>query len=57
VIAVFAERGRSLTKLGQDLLAPYAHTVAGDSATHLYFPLQSGTAGRPELRIMQPTMP
>ena len=58
VVAVFAERGRSLRKLGQGLLAPYAHTVAVDSATHLvYFPLQSGSAGRPQLRIMAPTNP
>jgi DNA-binding beta-propeller fold protein YncE len=57
-VAVFAERGRGLTKLGQGQLAPYAHTVAVDSATHLvYFPLQSGSAGRPQLRIMKPTTP
>jgi DNA-binding beta-propeller fold protein YncE len=54
-VAVAAERGRSLTKLGQGLLAPFAHTVAVDPRTHLvYFPLQSGSAGRPELRIMAP---
>ena len=51
-IAVFAERGRGLTKLAQSFLAPEAHTVAVDSRTHLvYFPLQTG----PELRIMKPT--
>jgi hypothetical protein len=56
VVAVFAERGRSLRKLGQGLLAPYAHTAAVDSRTHLvYFPLQSGSSGRPQLRIMAPT--
>lgn len=56
VLAAFAEHGRSLKKLGQGLLAPYAHTVAVDSATHLvYFPLQSGSAGGPQLRIMAPT--
>ena len=55
VVAVFAERGRSLRKLGQGLLAPHAHTVAVDSKTHLvYFPLESGSAGRPQLRIMAP---
>ena len=49
-------RGRSLRKLGQGLLAPHAHTVAVDSKTHLvYFPLESGSAGRPQLRIMAPT--
>jgi DNA-binding beta-propeller fold protein YncE len=57
-VAIFAERGRKLTELGQGPLAPNAHTVAVDSATHLvYFPLQSGPAGRPQLRIMMPTTP
>jgi DNA-binding beta-propeller fold protein YncE len=56
VVAVAAEHGRKLTKLGQGLLAPDAHTVAVDSKTHLvYFPLERGSAGRPELRIMTPT--
>jgi DNA-binding beta-propeller fold protein YncE len=51
VVAVFAERARGLTKLGQAFLAPAAHTVAVDSSTHLvYFPLQSG----PKLQIMKP---
>ena len=56
VVAVFSERSRSLAKLGQALLAPHAHTVAVDSRTHLvYFPLESGSQGRPELLIMRPT--
>jgi YVTN family beta-propeller protein len=51
-VTVFAERGRKLEKLGQDILAPEAHVVAVDPRTHLvYFPLQSG----PTLRIMKPT--
>ena len=51
VVAVFAERGRGLTKLGQDFLAPAAHSVAVDPATHLvYFPLEGG----PVLRVMRP---
>jgi hypothetical protein len=50
-VAVFQERGRTLKKLGEDLLAPEAHVVAVDPTTHLvYFPLQSG----PTLRIMKP---
>lgn len=54
-VAVFSERGRSLVKLGQSVLAPFAHTVAVDPRTHLvYFPLQSGSAGRPQLLIMAP---
>jgi YVTN family beta-propeller protein len=51
-VAVFAERGRVLKKLGEAFLAPEAHTVAVDSRTHLvYFPLQGG----PVVRIMKPT--
>ena len=56
VVAVAAEYGRKLVKLGQGELAPNAHTVAVDPATHLvYLPLERGHAGRPELRIMKPT--
>ena len=54
-VAVFAERGRRLAKLGQATVAPEAHTVAVDPRTHLvYFPLQNGGSGRPVLRIMAP---
>ena len=54
-VSVFAERGHGLTKLGQAVLAPHAHTVAVDSRTHLvYFPLESGTTGKPQLLIMKP---
>jgi DNA-binding beta-propeller fold protein YncE len=54
-VAVFAERARGLVKLGQAELAPYAHTVAVDPRTHLvYFPLQRGSNGRPQLLIMAP---
>jgi hypothetical protein len=55
-VAVFAEQGRSLKKLGQAHLADAAHTVAVDPKTHLvYFPLQSGSHGTPQLLIMRPT--
>jgi DNA-binding beta-propeller fold protein YncE len=55
VVAVFAEHAHGLTKLGQRLLAPHAHTVAVDPRTHLvYFPLESGSTGRPQLLIMKP---
>jgi DNA-binding beta-propeller fold protein YncE len=55
-VAVFAEHVHSLTKLGQAPLAPNAHTVAVDPRTHLvYFPLQSGSSGRPQLLIMAPS--
>jgi DNA-binding beta-propeller fold protein YncE len=54
-LTVFAERGRTLTKLGQSKLAPSAHSVAVDPRTHLaYFPL-ANLDGRPMLRIMRPT--
>ena len=55
IVAVAAERGRKLVKLGQSFLASNAHTVAVDPATHLvYFPLERGRGGHPELRIMAP---
>jgi DNA-binding beta-propeller fold protein YncE len=54
-VAVFAERGHGLVKLGQAPLAPSAHTVAVDPRTHLvYFPLESGSNGTPQLLIMKP---
>jgi DNA-binding beta-propeller fold protein YncE len=54
-VAVFAEEGRELRKLGQWTLARTAHTVAVDPRTHFsYFPLEYGSSGKPELRIMAP---
>ena len=56
IVAVFQETGRGLVKLGQAFLATEAHTVAVDPRTHLvYFPLQSGSTGSPELLIMKPS--
>jgi DNA-binding beta-propeller fold protein YncE len=53
-VAVFAEEGRRLRKLGQAMLADHAHSVAVDPETHLvYFPLEN-VGGRPLLRIMRP---
>jgi DNA-binding beta-propeller fold protein YncE len=55
VVSVFAETKRSARLLGTSFLATEAHTVAVDPATHLvYFPLQSGSNGRPQLLIMRP---
>lgn len=55
-VAVFAEHGRTLRKLGQWKLASTAHTVAVDPRTHYsYFPLETGGSGKPELRIMAPS--
>jgi DNA-binding beta-propeller fold protein YncE len=54
-VAVFSERAHSLVKLGQSFVAPFAHSVAVDPRTHLvYFPLQSGSNGQPQLLIMAP---
>jgi DNA-binding beta-propeller fold protein YncE len=56
VVGVFAETANAVRMLGLAFFAPEAHSVAVDPATHLaYFPLQSGSAGRPQLLIMSPT--
>jgi DNA-binding beta-propeller fold protein YncE len=56
VVGVFAETARSVRPLGLAFLASEAHTVAVDQATHLvYFPLQSGSNGRPQLLVMRPS--
>jgi DNA-binding beta-propeller fold protein YncE len=55
-VAVFAVGPHGAKRLGLGLLAPNAHTVAVDPNTHLvYFPLERGTSGRPELLIMRPS--
>ncbi len=55
-VAVFAERAHMLVKLGQSHLAAAAHTVAVDPRSHLvYFPLEAGSNGRPQLLIMKPS--
>lgn len=55
VVGVFAETARSVRPLGLGFLATEAHSVAVDSRTHLvYFPLQQGSAGGPQLLIMRP---
>ena len=56
VVAVFAETATSAKRLGAAFLATEAHTVAVDPTTHLiYFPLQAGSNGQPQLLIMRPT--
>jgi DNA-binding beta-propeller fold protein YncE len=56
VVAVFRETRTAAKPLGLAFLAAEAHTVAVDPTTHLvYFPLQSGSTGRPQLLIMRPT--
>lgn len=55
VVAAFSETAHSARPLGTAFLATEAHTVAVDPATHLvYFPLQTGSTGRPQLLIMRP---
>ena len=56
VVGVFRETANALRPLGLTFLAPAAHTVAVDPRTHrVYFPLERGTTGRPQLLIMRPT--
>jgi len=55
IVTVFELRGSALEKLGESRLAPHAHSVAVDPATHrAYFPLQD-VRGHPTLRVMEPT--
>ena len=55
-VAVFSEAGHTARRLGVSFLADEAHTVAVDPRTHLvYFPLQSGSGGGPQLLIMKPS--
>jgi DNA-binding beta-propeller fold protein YncE len=56
VVGVFTETARSVRALGVGFLAKEAHSVAVDPRTHLvYFPLQQGSTGRPQLLIMRPS--
>jgi DNA-binding beta-propeller fold protein YncE len=56
VVSVFRTTKSSVEPLGRSFLATEAHTVAVDPSTHLvYFPLQRGSTGRPQLLIMRPT--
>jgi DNA-binding beta-propeller fold protein YncE len=55
IVGVFAETARSVRPLGIGFLATEAHSVAVDPRTHLvYFPLQQGSTGAPQLLIMRP---
>jgi DNA-binding beta-propeller fold protein YncE len=54
VVAVFEERGLSLTLLGKAFLADNAHTVAVDPKSHrVYFALKN-VNGQPVIRVMAP---
>ena len=55
IVTIFDERGRNLEKVGEELFAANAHSVAVDSRTHrVYFPLQN-VGGKPVLRIALPS--
>lgn len=54
VVSVFHVEGAQLQKVTEGRVAPSAHTVAVDPATHrIYLPLEN-VAGKPVLRIMAP---
>jgi DNA-binding beta-propeller fold protein YncE len=56
VVGVFTETAHSVRPLGLGFLATEAHSVAVDPRTHLvYFPLQQGSTGGPQLLIMRPS--
>lgn len=56
VVSIFSVRKNATRKLAQGLLAPHAHTVAVDQATHkVYFPIED-INGKPVLRIMEPVI-
>ena len=55
VVSIFREQGKQLVKIGEDHLAPAAHSVAVNQQTHeVYFPLRD-IGGRPVLRVMRPS--
>lgn len=55
VVAIFKEEGRTLHKISQAFLAPHAHSVAIEPASHrAYFPIQN-QSGHPVLLVMEPT--
>jgi len=57
VVSIFREQGKQLVKIGEDHLAPGAHSVAVNQQTHeVYFPLRD-IDGRPVLRVMRPLAP
>jgi YVTN family beta-propeller protein len=54
VVSMFSTAGGKTVKLSEAVLAPNAHVVAVDAATHrVYFPLKN-LGGKPVLRVMTP---
>lgn len=54
VVSEYDVGNGALTRIAQTFLAPNAHVVAVDSATHrVYFPLQN-LGGKPAMRVMEP---
>jgi len=57
VISLFEEQGQNVRKVGDQFIAPEAHTVAVDQQTHrVYLPLEN-LGGKPVLRIAQFSVP
>ena len=55
-VAVFQETAHGAKRLGLAHLADAAHTVAVDPVTHrVYFPLERGNGGDPQLLVLLPT--
>jgi DNA-binding beta-propeller fold protein YncE len=53
VVAVFDARDGTLAKVGQSYLAPAAHTIGVDPATHLVYVALENAGGKPVLRVYQ----
>ena len=55
-LSVFDLQRPVATLLGHDHSGAHSHSVAADAASHrVFFPLKSGSNGKPVLRIMRPT--
>lgn len=55
IVSIFQLHERTLEKVGDESVAPNAHTISVDPDTHLvYIPLKN-VNGRPVLRIMRPS--
>jgi YVTN family beta-propeller protein len=56
LVSEFKVSSQGVTKIGEGLVGPNAHTVAVDPKTHeVYFPLKE-VGGRPVLRVMRPSI-
>ncbi len=56
-LSIFDLAQPGLIRLQTSHIADHAHSVSVDSATHrVFFPLQSGSSGRPMLKILRPQL-